>query len=248
MTLTVASHSRHAVRAEGRRPLTCYHEAGHCLARWFFGHHADRVVVLTVEEVRAGAWPVDRKGRATECEGVVEGYDLGPNPFLPARGLDPDTAEQDRCAYERSLAIGTDMALVDNAIGIEAEARYRKRSGFACAMAGGQMDMHHARLLLDMRFPDPAEREAASLLAEQRARALVRSDRGWRAIRSVAEGLLERGELDWQDDIAPLISAAYDGQTPGLGPVMDRWPWPLEMFRNGDVAEWSSYTEAPGGA
>lgn len=46
--------SRHRLRRgirSGRRPLTCYHEAGHCFARWWSGHSFDRVLVLTTEEV-----------------------------------------------------------------------------------------------------------------------------------------------------------------------------------------------------
>ncbi|MGI4941838.1 MAG: hypothetical protein ACRYHQ_14970 [Janthinobacterium lividum] len=248
MTLAVALQPRYSVRAKGRRPLTCYHEAGHCLARWFFGHSADRAVVLTVEEVRAGAWPVDRRGRTMECEGAVEGYDIGPNPHLPVVPLASETPEHVRKLYEQHQAIGTEMALVDNAIGIEAEARYTKRSAFACVLNGGMEDVAHSRLLLDMRFPDPAEREAASLLGERRARALVRSAPGWQAIASVAAGLLEHGELDWHDDIAPRISAAYGDRVPGRGPVMDRWPWLLEMFRSGDVAEQQPRPDTPGGA
>lgn len=41
-------------RVKGRCPLTCHHEGGHALVRWFFGYHTDRAVVQTVEELIAG--------------------------------------------------------------------------------------------------------------------------------------------------------------------------------------------------
>ncbi|MBV8613946.1 MAG: hypothetical protein JOY66_09280 [Acetobacteraceae bacterium] len=37
-----------------RRPLACHHEAGHALARWYFGHAFDRVVVLSTGQVAGG--------------------------------------------------------------------------------------------------------------------------------------------------------------------------------------------------
>ena len=42
------------IRTRGRRPLTCHHEAGHAVARWWLGFHLDDATVLSVEEVRAG--------------------------------------------------------------------------------------------------------------------------------------------------------------------------------------------------
>ncbi len=51
------------IRTKGRRRLACYHEAGHALARWWMGFHTENVVVLTVEQVRAGVTVLDRRDR-----------------------------------------------------------------------------------------------------------------------------------------------------------------------------------------
>ena len=68
------------IRTTGRRPLTCHHEAGHALVRWYFGHRTDRAVVLTVEEVCAGRQVENRRGVMVACEGLVDGYDISTLP------------------------------------------------------------------------------------------------------------------------------------------------------------------------
>ena len=228
-------HQRVGVIADtrrGRRPLTCYHEAGHLLARWYFGHFADRAVVLTVEEVKAGAWPIDRRGRASECEGIVEGYDIGPNPYLPQPQFSDEMSQSSRDKYEAMAAMGTDVGLIQCAIGIEAEARYTKRSAIACALSGGGGDMQYSSDLLKMRFPDSAEREAASLRTERWARALVRSKAGWNAITLIANVLHKYGVIEWEEaDV--LCAAAYGREQPWLGDWAEQWPPSIEMLRAG---------------
>ena len=63
-------------RSRGRRLLTCHHEAGHAVARWWLGFHSDDVVVLTVDELRAGVVVMDRRGNEHHCEGHAGGYDI----------------------------------------------------------------------------------------------------------------------------------------------------------------------------
>ena len=128
-----------------------------------------------------------------------------------------------RDQYEASQTMGTDVSLVMCAIGIEAEARYTKRSAVACGLSGGRGDIQNAYDLLKMRFPRPANREAASLRTERWARALVRSVPGWKAITAMAEALLERGILEW-DEADALCAAAYGHQRPWLGDWMEQWP------------------------
>ena len=78
-------------RMKGRRSLTCHHEAGHALARWFFGYDTDRAVVQPVEAFLAGRRIRDRRGRLVTCEGMVTGYDICGWPFgrLGARPSNP---------------------------------------------------------------------------------------------------------------------------------------------------------------
>ena len=64
------------IRTRGRRPLTCHHEPGHAVARWWVGFHSDDVAVLAVEKVRAGETLPDRKSRPQRCtepSGVTAG-------------------------------------------------------------------------------------------------------------------------------------------------------------------------------
>ncbi len=78
-TALIPGHLRAGIRS-GRRPLTCYHEAGHCLTRWYFGHYFDRALVLTIEDVARGVRPQNRRGVPVKgVEGFVDGYDLGPS-------------------------------------------------------------------------------------------------------------------------------------------------------------------------
>ncbi len=84
----------------GRRPLACYHEAGHCLARWYFGRQFDRAVVLSPDEIQRGVGLTDRRGRpVTDAEGLMDGYDvLSPymNPaILEATGGEPAAVAQE---------------------------------------------------------------------------------------------------------------------------------------------------------
>lgn len=70
-------------RTTGRRRLTCHHEAGHALVRWYFGHGTDRAVVLTVEEIRAGKLIEGWRGEPHAAEGSVVGYPIHEPPFGP---------------------------------------------------------------------------------------------------------------------------------------------------------------------
>lgn len=230
------SDTRTAARQSLRRPRTCYHEAGHCLARWYFSHWADHAVVLTPEQVRAGDWPMNRKEiRVTHCEGVVIGYDIGPNPYYSSFPSPPSQSEETRMQVEHSLAVETDIALVDCSIGIVAEARYTGQSTFVCALSGGSGDMDCAKRLLDMRFSDSTKRATADVLRYQRARALVRSPQGWNAISAVATALLAKGLVEW-DEIDALHQFAYQADQPSRRDVYNQWPWSLETLRKGDLA------------
>ncbi len=230
------SDTRTAGRQSLRRLRACYHEAGHCLVRWYFSHWADRAVVLTAEQLRGGDWPMNRKEIAvTPCEGVVIGYDIGPNPYYSPSPLPPSTSEETRMQVEHSVAVETDIALVDCSIGIVAEARYTGQSAFLCALSGGGSDLDYAKRLLDMCFSDPIERASADALRYRRARALVRSPQGWKAISAVATALLAKGSVDW-DEIDALHQFAYEADQPSRRDVYGKWPWSLEMLRKGDLA------------
>lgn len=220
-------------RLSGRRRLTCHHEAGHALVRWYFGHRTDRAVVLTVEDVRGGVQVENRKGGRVACEGVVEGYDIHGYPWGPLT-LAGTREDQDRLAHLR--AVDRDIELMNCAAGIAAEAAYRKASAFACALWGGEGDLRTSGQILDAWYADPIESREAALAAERRAVALVRSRPGAAAIRAMADALMEAGEIDG-DEIASICREAYDGRECPFGAWAERWPPTLAQIRSGFVPE-----------
>ncbi len=225
-------------RSAGRRPLTCYHEAGHAFARWFFGHYTDGAVVLTRDQVLRGDWPVDRKGRVQrDAEGAVQGYDMGPNPFVSPK-IDKiafngegegDLVDQ----LKRQMRIGAEIDLVDCAIGWTAEARYRKASALSCGLEGGRADATRALATAEWLYSTEAEQSSARALGERRARALVRSSKGWRAISAIANALIDHGIIDG-DDIDTVCCEAYGiGEQLCWPAVYKAWPWPMNALKAG---------------
>lgn len=221
------------IRATGRRPLTCHHEAGHALVRWYFGHMTDRAVVLTVEEVRAGLQVENRRGVMVACEGLVDGYDICGYPHGPAGMiLDPATAPD----LLRRWAVERDIGLILCYAGFYAEAAYRRTSVAGSMLDGGGGDMKGAAAILDAWDLSEAERTAVTWAAERRASALVRSRVGAAAIRDIVAVLLEHGEIDG-DRIAELCRAAYGGRECAFGAWTDHWPPTLAQIRAGHIPD-----------
>ncbi len=231
--------SRHRLRRgirPGRRPLTCYHEAGHCFARWWSGHSFDCVLVLTTEQVVRNVRALNRRGvPVTEAEGFMDGYDLKSSltlDMLDAMGGEPDLVSQ----FRRVALVSVEMDLIENYIGAAAEARYRKCSANAAMLTGGAEDLAQAGRTLDNWYPDPDARRIASIQAIQRAAALVRSEAGWRAIAALATTLLQRGEVQWTE-AEPLLAAAYGHERPNPNAWIAAWPPSLAMIRDGQLPE-----------
>lgn len=222
------------VRTKGRRRLTCHHEAGHALTRWYFGHKTDRALVLTVDEVRAGKVIKNRKGIVVvECEGIVEGYDIHGYPYGPML-TEGSEEEQEYSNYLR--AINRDIELVNCFAGFIAEAHYRHTSVSACMLAGGIHDMQHAQFLVDAwDLPHEEQREILRL-SQARAAALVRSKPGAAAIKAVADGLMERGRLTGKQ-IALLCRSAYGGRECAFGAWYAHWPAMPKQIRTGFIPE-----------
>lgn len=221
----------------GRRPMTCYREAGHCLARWWFGHSFDRVLVLTTEEIARGVQPVNRRGvPVANVEGFMDGYDLVSPCMTPAMldgmGGDPGLVAQIR----HDTQVSVEMNLIESYIGVAAEARYRKCSFVWAMLSGGDSDLGQARQTFSVWYPEPDTRGAVDIQATQRAVALVRSKAGWRAITSLATALMERGELQWAE-AEPLLAAAYGHERPNSNAWMAAWPPSLDMIRAGRFPE-----------
>lgn len=216
-----------------RRPLTCHHEAGHALVRWFFGYHTDRAVVQTVEALLAGKRVRDRRGRLVSCEGLVTGYDICGWPFGP---LKISGSAEDQAECNRVRAVSRDIELINCYAGFYAEAAYTRRSVGGCMLAGGGGDMKNSRAILDAWDLPEEEYRAVTLAAEARASALVRSPQGAAAIKAIADVLMLRGQISG-DRIASLCRTAYGGRECAYGAWMDQWPPTLDQIRAGYIPE-----------
>lgn len=218
-----------------RRRFVCHHEAGHALARWYFGHRTDRVRVMTFEAMKAGRRFRTSRGILHYCEGLTEGYDIIGYPFgrLPVEG---GRAAQAEC--DRIRAISRDMDLIGCKAGYHAEAHYKRRSIFEGALRGGRDDMRHIMTILDAWELHVTEdhRHAIDDASEHRARALVRSPQGAEAIRLMADALMARGELSGAQ-IGALCRRAYGGRECAYGAWLNQWPPTLAQLRAGFIPE-----------
>lgn len=222
------------IRGKGRRPLTCHHEAGHALARWFFGYGTDRAVVQTFEAFRAGKQVRDRRGRLVTCEGLVTGYDIHGHPW---GRLELSNGTPDQQAWlDRDRAIGRDIELIYCLAGFYAEAAYTRRSVGGCMLDGGGGDMKGFGAIIDAWKLSEEEKRAVCLTAEARATALVRSPQGSAAIKAMADALMLRGQMSGER-IATLCRRAYGGRECAFGAWMDHWPPTLEQIRAGYIPE-----------
>lgn len=220
------------VRTKGRRRLTCHHEAGHALTRWYFGHKTDRALVLTVDEVRAGKIVKNRKDiDIISCEGIVEGYDIHGYPYGPIHTAG-SAEEQNYSNYLR--AINRDVELINCFAGFIAEAHYRHASVSGCMLAGGIQDMQLAQDLVGAWDLSDEEQRELLRLSESRAAALVRSKPGSVAIKAVANALMERGRLTG-GQIARLCRNAYGGRECAQGAWNAHWPATPKQIRAGFI-------------
>jgi len=71
----------------------------------------------------------------------------------------------------------------------------------------------------------------AERLAQSRATALVRSEKGWAAISAMGDALYKCGRIEGKD-IEAMCTAAYGRQMSPFQSWMLHWPPTLEMLRN----------------
>ena len=216
------------------RPLACYHEAGHCLARWYFGRHFDRAVVLSPAQLHQGVEVVNRRAQVVEnAEGFLDGYEvlspLFPPSVLDTMGGDPATVASLRVQTWSAVAV----QLVESHAGVAAEARYTKRGITAAFFMGGSGDWATIRQVLDTWFPDEAAKTQAALLAERRATALVRSKAGWQAVTAIAHELMAHGEITWEA-ASPICETAYGREWRFLNWNVEGWLPSPEAIRRGE--------------
>lgn len=222
------------IHTKGRRPLTCHHEAGHALARWFFGYDTNRAVVQTFEAFLAGKRVRDRRGRLVICEGLVTGYDIHGHPWGRLK-LSNGTSEE-QAWLDRDRATSRDIELINCLAGFYAEAAYTRRPVNGCMLDGGGGDMKSFSTIVDAWGFTEEEERAVCQTAEARAAALVRSPQGSAAIKAIADVLLARGQITG-DRIAALCRKAYGGRQCRFGAWIDHWPPTLAQIRSGHIPD-----------
>lgn len=220
-------------RSKGRRRLTCHHEAGHALVRWYFGHMTDRILVLTVEQVLSGTTVIDNRGRKIVCEGLCEGADILSYPFGT---IQIASNPEEETKVNKLRAILRDVHLIYCFAGSYAEAFYSRVSPVACMLSGGLDDIKHAKIVLDAWNLDSSKRDQMEKLACRRAAALVRSAKGALAIKALANALVERGEIEGEE-VGRIFRGFYDGQQCKFGAWNAYWPPTLRQLRDGVVPE-----------
>lgn len=215
-------------RHRGRRRMTAFHEAGHCLARWYFGHTFLWAIVRPVEE--ALDHPIkDRRGRLVDCEGSVEAYSI----WSPLTGHPAHLAATEdpvcRANFSEQVRISAEMALVEGFAGAIAESRYRRCSFLSALCEGGDGDIEQIQRILEAWSTDLPNAEE---VAQTRARALVRSSAGWTAITMMAEHLFTHGKLDG-DAGAAMCEAASQCESGDIALWWAHWPPMLKAIRSG---------------
>ncbi len=209
----------------GRRPRTAFHEAGHVLACIHFGHFFYQAIVRSVQEVLDGPHLTER-GQKVDAEGIVEGYDL----CSPYRATPEELRADGREAALRNGFMSAEVKMVFCIAGPMAEARFRHCSLAAVMMTAGDEDWREAKACAETWFRlDPG---AALGAAEKRARALVLSQAGWRAIERMAAVLMDRGILGCEE-ANDVFAAAYGAPAPALKAWAGRWPPSLASLRAG---------------
>jgi hypothetical protein len=216
---------------QGRRPPACHHEAGHVLARWWFGFKTDGAKVFSMGQMRSRVAAADWSGgKRSYSEGIVKGPAVS---FALGRAALDGLEGNDLARMAGEGVRRAEMALIVCAAGTQAEAAYLGQSAFVCGLAAGGHDRDDAEQIAGAWFEDERQIAEAIETADRVASALVRSVPGSLAIRTMAGALLRRGRITGED-IDFTCSAAYE-----VSFAEDRWaeawpPHPAEV-RNGFI-------------
>jgi hypothetical protein len=190
------------MRTRNAQRYTAVHEAGHAVASWHLQQllerdwcQFDRVFIRTSDEVAASPY-IDSRGRAVQCDGMLEGAPYyNPGVFSPLSGP-PDLLPLHRQNMEAEVM--TSLA------GPIAEARFLKCSLAAVYLRGGGGDYDIAKQCV-ADFEREANVSEAFGKLEQRSRTIVRHR--WSAVLVLADQLVVRRSLTGPEAVAVIESA-----------------------------------------
>lgn len=195
-------HVETSMRTRNAQRYTAVHEAGHAVASWHVQQllrrhwcQFDRVFIRTSDEVAASPY-VDPRGRAVQCDGMLEGPSYyTPGVFNPLSGP-PDLLSLHRQNMEAEVM--TSLA------GPIAEARFLKCSLVEVYLVGGGEDYDMVKRCLADFEREVNVSEAFGKL-EQRSRTIVRHR--WSAVLALADELLVRRSLTGPEAVAVIEAA-----------------------------------------
>jgi hypothetical protein len=218
MTLDASSPGLSA--HSGRRESTCYHEAGHAVAGWALGFPIKSVMIMTGEQMRAGG-----------PEGLVD-YGVGWGTRAARMKSASDLPLFERRIISKSFREEHERFLVANLAGIMAESRFTGIDLASCHRDGGQDDAKNFEAILRGWFSGTERQKAATSIAIERTRGLLRMETTWQAISAVAGALLKCAELSFEQVDAPC-SAAFGRAQPDEKAVRGAWANSLSLIEGG---------------
>ena len=172
------------------------HEAGHAIANCRYGHGIHAVHVTAKESVL-----LDRKGREVKsggfCESVQNFNDIHVCAHISdmIAGFRPGSSGWSAEDFRKSIRERAFRSMVAFYAGVDAEARYTKRSGISIAISYGQDDYELAGRIADFVAATDEDRRAFDLAAEAESRRFVRDPAMWDAIERLADLLQLRGSI-----------------------------------------------------
>ena len=184
------------------------HEAGHAVVR-IVSSPGPSVVFDYVEVRPRDSWiePVaDTRGRESRRQGRVE----GPGVYDPLGVYVPEIASEENQPRKQEtldlLRRRMDAEVLICVAGVLAEARYRKMSILGARLGGGADDYEHVeRVARDFARDDD---EADRIVREGEKRCSGILTRHWAAVLGLADALLDRGRLTYEEAMAVIASVS----------------------------------------
>jgi hypothetical protein len=229
--------ARSVASADEHVAATARHESGHALARLYFGHSLQRVVVRPMEDWNKPY--IDRRGRTIEgLAGIVEAYGICDTlTEMSLRELRRDLLRK----QVQPIRINAEIALIECLAGPVAGAYHldgwpEEDAPFIeydmLWINGGDGDQEHADSILAALSEGERRRRRILQVAGERTEALVGSRPGWRFIEALAARLCNQWVVE-EEECEALFAAAFGTPKPRFGAWHRHWAPSTDMMRSG---------------